>query len=194
MARPVGHLHLTFDDGPDPCWTRAVLEALARARARATFFVLGERVDAHPELVTEVLQAGHAVGLHGHRHLRHSTIDAQAGARDTTEGLASLRRAGVRPRRWRTPWGVVAPWTTVEARRHRLTLTHWSADTHDWRGDRPDAMLDAVRDDLTDGAIVLAHDGLGPGASRKDCSATVALIEPLVAAGRARGLEPEVLA
>ena len=62
---------LTFDDGPDPVWTPAVLDALARAGARATFFVLGEAAERHPGLVHRVLAEGHAVEVHGHAHLRH---------------------------------------------------------------------------------------------------------------------------
>ena len=59
---------LTFDDGPHPEGTPAVLEALARADARAMFFVVGEQVQRRPALVAEIAAAGHAVALHGYRH------------------------------------------------------------------------------------------------------------------------------
>src|SRR5436305_13745898 len=59
---------LTFDDGPHPEGTPAVLEVLAGAGARATFFVVGEQVQRRPELVREMVAAGHVVALHGHRH------------------------------------------------------------------------------------------------------------------------------
>src|SRR4051812_3475218 len=64
-------LALTFDDGPDPRGTPAVLAALAEAAATATFFVLGERVERRPEMVEAVLAAGHEVEVHGYAHLRH---------------------------------------------------------------------------------------------------------------------------
>ena len=65
---------LTFDDGPDPVWTPAVLDALAHAGARATFFVLGEAAARHPDVVRRTLAEGHAVELHGHAHLRHPAL------------------------------------------------------------------------------------------------------------------------
>jgi peptidoglycan-N-acetylglucosamine deacetylase len=196
QSRYVGQisgLALTFDDGPDAHWTAAVLDALAATGARGTFFVLGERVRRAPELIARMRREGHAVAVHGDAHLRHTAIDAPAGEADLTRALETLAGVGVRPTLWRTPWGVEAPWTRPLAERHELSLVGWSADTHDWRGDRAADMLAAVEPDLGPGVVVLAHDAIGPGARREDCAETVALIAPLVAAGRARGLEPEVL-
>jgi peptidoglycan/xylan/chitin deacetylase (PgdA/CDA1 family) len=171
-----------------------VLDALRAADARATFFVLGPRAAAHPELIARTLKEGHAVGVHAYEHVRHTDLDGEAGAADLDHALTVLRRVGVQPEIWRTPWGVEAQWTRPTAAARGLRVVGWSADTHDWRGDTADAMLAAVGPDVQDGAIVLAHDGLGPGATRDGCAETVALIEPLVALGRARGLQPEVLA
>ena len=187
MAMPFS---LTFDDGPDPAWTPAVLDALARAGARATFFVLGEAAERHPGLLRRALAEGHAVEVHGHAHLRHPAHPAAEVDEDLERALATLHGLGARPRLWRAPWGALAGWTPALAEAHGLELAGWTADTHDWRGDDAAAMLAAVEPQLTEGAIVLAHDGLGPGALRDGCEETVALIEPLVAAARARGLEP----
>ncbi len=126
--------------------------------------------------------------------MRHTELDGEAGAADLDQALAALQRLGVEPGIWRTPWGVEAEWTRPTAAARGLRVVGWSADTHDWRGDSAGAMLAAVGPDIEDGAIVLAHDGLGPGATRGGCEETVALIEPLVALARHRGLEPEVLA
>jgi peptidoglycan/xylan/chitin deacetylase (PgdA/CDA1 family) len=184
---------LTFDDGPDPRWTPAILDALVASRARATFFVLGPHAAARPSLIARILDEGHAVGVHAHDHVRHTDLDAAAGAADLDRALATLERLGVRPALWRTPWGVEAPWTRPAAAARGLRLVGWSADTHDWRGDAAATMLAAVAPAIDDGAIVLAHDGLGPGATRAGCEQTVALVGPLVELGRARGLEPEPL-
>ncbi len=189
----MGTLNLTFDDGPDPRGTPQVLDALAAAEAQATFFVLGARAADHPELIERILAAGHAVGLHGHEHLRHSELSRAAGEEDSDRALGVLGELGVQPSRWRTPWGVEAEWTREVATQRGLDLVHWDADTHDWRGDRAPAMLAAVAPRLRDGAIVLAHDGLGPGALREDCDETAALVGPLVAAGRELGLEPRAV-
>jgi peptidoglycan/xylan/chitin deacetylase (PgdA/CDA1 family) len=192
-AASMAQLALTFDDGPDPAWTPRVLDALRAASARATFFVLGEPARRHPELVRRALDEGHAVGVHADRHVRHTGWEAAEGEADLDRALAALDAAGARASLWRPPWGVEAPWTRPLARARGLGLVGWSADTHDWRGDRAAEMLAAVRPALRDGAVVLAHDGLGPGALRSGCEETVALIGPLVAAGRERGLEPGAL-
>ena len=181
---------LTFNDGPDPVWTPAVLDALARARARATFFVLGEAAERHPGPVRRALAEGHGVELHGYGHPRHPELPADLVAGDAERGLAVLRALGARPSQWRAPWGDLADFTPGIAERAGLRLAGWTADTHDWRGDDAAAMLAAVAPELRPGAIVLAHDGLSPGALRAGCENTVALIGPLVAAARELGLEP----
>ena len=171
-----------------------MLDALRAAGARATFFVLGPRAAAHPELIARIRAEDHAIGVHAHEHTRHTELDAEAGAADLDQALGVLDELGVRPEIWRTPWGVEAAWTRPAASARGLRVVGWSADTHDWRGDAAATMLAAVEPAIEDGAIVLAHDGLGPGATRAGCEETVALIAPLVALGRDRGLEPEALA
>jgi peptidoglycan/xylan/chitin deacetylase (PgdA/CDA1 family) len=168
---------LTFDDGPDPRGTRAVLNALGRAGARATFFVVGPLAERHPDLVRRILGDGHTVGLHCDEHVRHTERDRAWVAADTSRALARLRRLEVTPRLWRTPWGVRAAWTAEIAQRHDLSLVNWTVDTHDWRGDGAAAMFAATRDQLRDGALVLAHDGIGPGARRDDVAETAAYVE-----------------
>jgi hypothetical protein len=179
---------LTFDDGPDATWTPRVLNALEAAGARATFFVLTERAAAQPALVERMRAAGHEVQLHGDAHLRHPDHDRETVLRDTETALERLRALGLQPTLWRLPWGRPAPWTAALAREYGLQIVAWDADTHDWRGDDAGTMLAAVMPQLSDGCVVLAHDGLGPGARRAGCAQTVDLIGPLVAEARDRGL------
>jgi peptidoglycan-N-acetylglucosamine deacetylase len=188
-ARP---LHLTFDDGPDPRWTPRVVEALDACGARATFFVVAPLAAAHPEVVRAVVAAGHRVELHCEEHVRQTSMDEGAAAAALQRALATLRELGVEPTLWRTPWGDRAAFTRGLAERFGLTLVDWTADSHDWRGDRADAMLAALRPRLKPGAVVLAHDGLGPGARRDGCDETVALVELIGALAAEHGwaLEP----
>jgi peptidoglycan-N-acetylglucosamine deacetylase len=180
-------LSLTFDDGPDRRWTMRVLEALSAADARATFFMVGERVRAAPDAALAVLEAGHEVQLHCERHVRHSELSEAEIERDTRAGLESLAAIGVRPTLWRTPWGVRTRASERVARAHRLRLVDWTIDTHDWRGDSPAAMLAAARPLLADRAVVLMHDALGPGALRAGCDNTLVLIESLLWSAREEG-------
>jgi peptidoglycan/xylan/chitin deacetylase (PgdA/CDA1 family) len=184
--RPASGIALTFDDGPNPVWTPLVLDALAKARARATFFVapLARR---HPSLLARMREEGHDVTIHCTEHTRHDAMTPGEIEADLESGLPAL----VGPvRLWRTPWGVVTPATEGVARKHGLTLVGWTADTQDWRGGAPDEMLARVEADLVSGAIVLMHDGVGPGARRNGCAETAALVGPLVSLARSRGLEP----
>jgi peptidoglycan-N-acetylglucosamine deacetylase len=189
-ARAMPPVALTFDDGPDPVWTPRVLDALAAAAARATFFVMAPRVAAHPATLAAALAAGHDVELHCGAHVRHTDAGRAAVEADTREALAVLGAHGVQPRRWRPPWGVRAEWSGAVAAAHGLELVGWTADPHDWRGDAAGTMLKAIAPRLAPGAVVLLHDGIGPGARRDGCAETVRLVPRLVAHLRGRGLEP----
>lgn len=181
---------LTFDDGPDPVWTPRVLEALERVGARATFFVLASLAMEHAGLVKATLEAGHGVELHCVEHVRHTELSPHEVEAEAREGLRALRFLGAEPRLWRPPWGVVAPWTWGIAAANGLEIVGWTADTHDWRGDEAAEMLDGVEPLLRQDAVVLMHDGLGPGALREGCGETVNLVGALVSLLRERGLEP----
>ena len=168
---------LTFDDGPDPVWTPAVIDDLREHDLRATFFVVGSLVSDHPGLIAQMLDAGHEVGVHCMRHVRHTELSDAEIAADTDACLCVLRRAGgAPPTHWRTPWGVETDATRSVAAERGLDLIGWDADTHDWRGDGATAMHAALAPRLTSGPVILMHDGIGPGARRNDCLETVALI------------------
>jgi peptidoglycan-N-acetylglucosamine deacetylase len=178
---------LTFDDGPDPIWTPLILDALASVRARATFFVVSGRAKRYPALLARMRAEGHAVGFHCTEHVRHDDMAPEEIEADVKSGLSVLEGPA---RLWRTPWGVVTPATEDVARKHSLTLVGWTADTEDWRGNNPCEMLDRIEGKLLPQAVVLMHDGLGPGAMRDGCEMTVDVIRPLVSLARSRGLEP----
>ncbi len=187
-------VHLTFDDGPDPEGTCRVLDALHEAEARATFFVVAPLARREPALISAVLDAGHQVELHCTEHVRHTDRTRKEIEADTEAALADLHALGVRPRLWRPPWGIVAPWTPEIARSYGLELALWTIDPHDWRGDSSGEMLAHIEPRIEPGAVVLLHDGLGPGALRTGCVETVALIPTLVDSIRARGFEPAPMA
>jgi peptidoglycan/xylan/chitin deacetylase (PgdA/CDA1 family) len=185
--RSAAPIALTFDDGPDPVWTPLVLDALASVRALATFFVVAPRARRYPSLLDRMREDGHDVGFHCTEHIRHDSMTPEEIDADVESGLTAF--AGP-VRLWRTPWGVVTPATEDVARRYGLILVGWTADTEDWRGDTPEKMFGRVKGDLLPRAIVLMHDGIGPGATRGGCAMTVDAISPLVSLARSRDLEP----
>ncbi|MGH2895525.1 MAG: polysaccharide deacetylase family protein [Solirubrobacteraceae bacterium] len=186
-------LALTFDDGPDPVWTPQLLDLLQTLRARATFFPIASRAAAHPQIVERMRTEGHAIGLHCADHVRHSERDAAWLGCDTDAALELLAGVGVRPTFWRTPWGDTAPWSSEIASARDLRLIGWTVDTHDWRGDSATEMFEATRGALADGAIVLAHDGLGPGAQRTDPATTLGYVALVGEHACDRGLGLEAL-
>jgi peptidoglycan/xylan/chitin deacetylase (PgdA/CDA1 family) len=186
----VPRISLTFDDGPHPIWTPRVLGALQRAEARATFFVVAPLARRFPHLISEILRYGHGVEFHCTEHVRHTEQSREEVEADVRDGLRELRRQGVRPRFWRPPWGVLAPFTAEIAYAFGLKLALWTEGTRDWRGDPASEMLKRVGPELRPGSIVLMHDGIGPGALRSGCGETVALVGDLVERIRFLGCEP----
>jgi peptidoglycan/xylan/chitin deacetylase (PgdA/CDA1 family) len=184
---------LTFDDGPDERWTPELLDLLAAVGAQATFFPIARRAAARPDLIKRMRDEGHTVGLHCDRHERHSSHTIEWLRRDTSSALERLRETGVRPALWRTPWGDTAPWTETVARERGLRVVGWTVDTIDWRGDTGEAMYEGTRDSINPGAIILAHDGLGPGARRSGAGETLRYVELLAEDAYSRGLTLEAL-
>ncbi|HZI91240.1 MAG TPA: polysaccharide deacetylase family protein [Thermoleophilaceae bacterium] len=188
-----GRVALTFDDGPDREWTPRVLNVLAVRGASATFFVMGPRASAHPGLIRRMVADGHEVALHAERHVRHSELDRDEIAQDASAALARLADIGVKPARWRTPWGVQTPDTEEVASELGLELCGWTADSRDWTGDPAAQMLRRCAPDVVDGCVVLMHDGLRPGATRRDCAETVELTRRLIGLAADRGLRARSL-
>jgi peptidoglycan/xylan/chitin deacetylase (PgdA/CDA1 family) len=184
---------LTFDDGPDQTWTPRLLDVLRALNVRATFFPITSRIAAAPELLGRMRDEGHTIGLHCCAHVRHSERDLDWLRDDTRTALDQLTAVGVRPALWRTPWGDLAPWTPTVAREHELRLVRWTVDTHDWRGDSAEQMLEDTCAQLVDGSIVLAHDGLGPGARRDGAAETIRYVELVAAHAQEHGLSLEPL-
>jgi chitooligosaccharide deacetylase len=160
---------LTFDDGPDPVGTPAVLEALAAHGATATFFVLMTRVRRFPELLARVRDEGHEIALHGVDHQRltgfsHAEVLARtAAAKAELEGLA-----GPRVRWFRPPYGAQTAGAWLAVRRTGLVPVLWGPTTWDWRDLPQDERVDKARQGARRGAVVLAHDafaGAADGAS-----------------------------
>ena len=151
---------LTFDDGPHPEGTPAVLEALARAGARATFFVIGEQVQRRPHLIARILSEGHAVALHGYRHRLQLRLHANDVAADLARGLTVVGdAAGESPRLHRPPYGVYSPAGLRFVRASGLRPLLWSRWGKDWRKfTTPERIARRAVDGVVAGDVILLHD------------------------------------
>ena len=151
------HVALTFDDGPDPAGTPAVLDALDAIGARATFFMVGEQAEAHPDLAREVSRRGHGVGLHGLRHVRPHELDDPEG--DLQRALGVLEQAtGVVPTTFRPPYGHFTEPLYEAVAALGLEPVLWSAWGLDWEPIPAPRIAELVLTDLQPGAIVVLHD------------------------------------
>jgi len=151
---------LTFDDGPHPRGTPAVLEQLAREDAKATFFLVGEQVDAHPVVARAIVEAGHEVAVHGYRHtllLRRRVRELEA---DLDRAIDSIETAtGVSPTLYRPPYGVFGAGTLAHVRARGWRPLLWSKWGRDWeRRATPALIARRATRGLQPGDVVLLHD------------------------------------
>ena len=188
-ARLPDAVALTFDDGPDAAGTPRVLDALAELGATATFFLVGEQVLRAPALAAEIVSAGHAVAVHGHRHRALLRLGGRTVVRDLDRAAAAIAaHADVVPRLHRAPYGAYS-WPALHAVRARgWAPVLWSRWGRDWRaGATPASVAAAVGADLRAGDVLLLHDAdaySAPGCWR----ATVGALPRIAEAVAARGL------
>ncbi len=151
---------LTFDDGPHPEGTPAVLEVLARAGARATFFVVGDQVRQRPALVAEIMAAGHLVALHGYRHGLQLRMTPAEVRDDLRRGVAAIEDAiGHRPRWHRPPYGIYSPAGLHAARMLDCRPLLWSRWGRDWRKfTTPRRIASRALRGVLPGDVILLHD------------------------------------
>jgi peptidoglycan/xylan/chitin deacetylase (PgdA/CDA1 family) len=185
---------LTFDDGPHPEGTPAVLAALERAGAPATFFLVGEQVERNPRLAAELTAAGHAIALHGFRHRNQLRLSTGAVREDLRRGAAAVEEAtGVSPTIYRPPYGIFSAGGLGVVRTAGYAPLLWSRWGRDWRADAtPDQIARRVTEDLGAGDVVLLHDAdhYSAGGSHRRTAAALPRVLEAVAA---RGLRAERL-
>jgi peptidoglycan/xylan/chitin deacetylase (PgdA/CDA1 family) len=153
---------LTFDDGPNPNATPAILDALGERDVRATFFILGRHAERWPDLVRRVADEGHALGNHGYYHRKLHFKSPRYVRTDLELGTARIESAaGSRPRWFRAPHGFRSPWVTPIARSLGQRTVGWSLGV--WDSDRPgeDVIADRTVGGARPGSILLLHDGDG---------------------------------
>jgi peptidoglycan-N-acetylglucosamine deacetylase len=179
---------LTFDDGPHPEGTVAVLEGLREAGATAAFFLVGEQVRSNPSLAAEIVAAGHTVELHGDRHRNQLRLTPAQMFEDMRRGAAAIEEASGRaPRFYRPPYGIFSAaglWTVNRSRWRPLLWSRWA---HDWRriASAESIAAEASRD-LDPGDVVLLHDSdaySAAGSWVKTAAALPAILEQIDAHG-----------
>ncbi len=172
---------LTFDDGPGRL-TAAILDVLAEAGSRATFNVLGQRVEGREALLRRALDEGHELGNHAYRHerLEGRPLEAYRQVRRTSRAVTAA--TGVTPRVFRAPYGSVSAGVVRAARLAGHVTVGWDVDPRDYEEPPAPVILERVVRATFPGSIVLLHD------DRRALEATVVALEGILEALGERGL------
>lgn len=189
----LGGVALTFDDGPHPRGTPAVLELLREAGAVATFFLVGEQVEARPALAAEIVAAGHRVELHSHRHRTQLRQTPRAIGEDADRARAAIEAAaGQAVADYRPPNGIFSASGLRLVRRRGWRPVLWSRWGRDWAaGATPESIARRSTAAVRDGDVILLHDAdyySAPESWARTVAALPAILEALAERGLASRL------
>lgn len=147
-------VYLTFDDGPIPEVTPKVLAILAQYKVKATFFMVGENVDKHPEVFEQVVKAGHSIGNHTYNHLKGWKYPLR-------EYLDNVAKFPQQTSLFRPPYGKATFCQRKALHRMGYRLIYWDILTRDYEATRtPEAMLAQIQREVRPGSIINFHDSL----------------------------------
>lgn len=160
-------VYLTFDDGPIPEVTPQVLAILAHYHVKATFFMVGENIDKHPDVFAQVLDAGHSVGNHTYNHLKGWRTPFKEYMTNVAQWEDALNRQSIVPcqsstrQLFRPPYGKATLRQRIALHKKGYRLIYWDILTRDYEPTRtPEAMLAQIRRNVRSGSIINFHDSL----------------------------------
>lgn len=159
-ANKSGHIGLTFDDGPHPIMTPKILDVLSRCHVRATFFLVGSKVDRYPDIVQRILHDGHDIGGHSYSHANLAELNKARVDEELDRTKRCIHQASqIKLCLFRPPFGAIN-WRVIRAvSRHGLTLILWSIDSLDFELTRPQDVVERIEQHgPRAGDIVLLHD------------------------------------
>jgi peptidoglycan/xylan/chitin deacetylase (PgdA/CDA1 family) len=176
-----GAIALTFDDGPHPDGTPAVLEALRARGAHATFFLVGEQVRRTGSLASEIAAEGHAIAIHGDTHRMLLRLPPRALRADLDRAAETIGEAALPVHR--APYGVWSAAALREDARRGWAPLLWSRWGRDWRARATALQIAALATrDLTAGDVILLHDAddySAPGSWRNTAAALPLILDAL---------------
>jgi peptidoglycan-N-acetylglucosamine deacetylase len=181
---------LTYDDGPSPTYTNQLIDLLNRLEAKATFFVIGQNIETHPETVKKIIDSGHEIGNHSYSHqkLIWKTPAFVRSEIDKTDEL--LRQLGVKQEiLFRAPFGYkrfTLPYILKQMHKKNIM---WNVDPKDYQETNPEVIAQRVLEKVQPGAIILMHDGGSDSQNEtlSDRTATIAATEIVIHKLQAQG-------
>lgn len=152
-------IHLTFDDGPNPATTPRLLELFEEEGVKATFFVIGEQVEKHEDLLLEVSKRGHSIGNHTYSHQFLPLLTTQRLEKEilfTNSRIADI--TGKSPKLFRPPFGIVDKKTHSLLKEQDMKTVYWSAFSEDWRQIGERSVVDRLSKYAAPGGIMILHE------------------------------------
>lgn len=184
---------LTFDDGPSAEFTPQVLDILREKNVKATFFIIGHKLQKFPKIGQQIVAEGHALGNHTWHHWNTQMTEFTATREIEDTAMLMYETTGVKTSLFRPPNGFLNNGLADYARKRKDAVVLWTVDSGDWRGSRVSAedMIKQVVEKATPGGIVLMHDAGG------DRSRTVRALPKIIEELTLRGYKfvtvPELL-
>ena len=158
----IGQVALTFDDGPHPRYTKAILDILEEYHITATFFVIGKNMELYGAAARRAAAEGHEIGNHTYAHPTLSGISDLAFEREIQMNEALIEEyTGKLPTVFRPPEGYCTPTVERIATKNGSTVILWNVDTRDWAGCPSDMIVRNVMKNTVPGSIILFHDYVG---------------------------------
>lgn len=152
-----GKVSLTFDDGPHPEVTPKVLTVLKEAGVKATFFLIGQNVEKHPEVVQQILAEGHTIGNHTHSHAYvFSKAAALKQLRQCSEAIKTATGKSVKF--YRPPFGVMTPEIASAVKDEKCVIIGWDLRSQDGAIRTAQATIKRVSNNLEKATVLLFHD------------------------------------
>ncbi len=189
---------LTFDDGPNPPYTEQLLDVLKENHVSATFFLIGQNVEKHPELVKRIAAEGHQLGNHTYHHMDLLKADRKLIADEVDRtNQAIIAASGITPHLLRPPHGFRDPVVMEMMAERNLKVVEWSVMSRDWLNPGVDTIVERTISKVKNGSIILLHDGDGIAAQdsrAQTIEATRRIIQILSAQGYKFVTVDEILA
>lgn len=169
---------LTFDDGPDILFTTKILDILKNNNIKATFFVVGNRAQAHPDMVKRIMAEGHIIGNHTWDHPVVSKLSKDKIIEEIlkTENLI-YNITGYHTTLFRPPYGKSNTGVIGEVANLGYNIIDWSVDTRDWAGTPPSKIMEYVRSEMRPGGIILQHCA---GGKEENLTNTVVVLQSII--------------
>lgn len=191
MNSPAGKVALTFDDGPNGEYTLQILDILKKYNKKALFFFTAKNIEHSPDIALKVKDHGHAIGNHtyDHPHLNGLTAEQVLWQIEKSEEIFKSI-LGIKPEYFRPPYGehnqVVED--VIRRRGYQLLLWDMACSSMDWKNPPTQAIVDIIITRVSDGSIILLHDGCSRRANEPRHN-TVCAVEKIIPLLEEKGFE-----